>query len=113
MLCYTACNLKARLGYDDALDVVGVHGVGGTWGAIATGIFAVSAVGGTSGLIEGNGGQVWTQIEAVLATLIFCGVGTFVILKLIDGLVGLRVDDDVEEAGLDISLHSESAYTND
>ena len=110
-LCYNACNLKRRLGYDDALDVVGVHGVGGTWGAIATGIFAAEAIGGTSGLLEGNGGQVVTQLVAVFATYAFCGVGTFAILCIVRYTVGLRVHEEDEEMGLDLSTHSEAAYS--
>jgi Amt family ammonium transporter len=112
-LCYQACNLKARLGYDDALDVVGVHGVGGTWGALATGVFAWTAVNsaGKNGLIHGDPSLVLTQLKAVAATWIFCGVGTFVLLKLTDLLVGIRVPDEDEVMGLDLSQHSEQAYT--
>jgi Amt family ammonium transporter len=111
-LCYTACNLKARLGYDDSLDVVGVHGVGGTWGAIATGLFASKAVNdaGADGLFFGNPGQLWTQIIAVLATFALAVVGTWVILKVVDAIVGLRVSEEDEVAGLDLSQHSETAY---
>jgi Amt family ammonium transporter len=110
-LCYQACNLKGRLGYDDALDVVGVHGVGGTWGAIATGIFASAAL-SDGGLLTGNAGQVWTQVEAVLATYVLCLVGSFIILKIVDAVVGLRVDEEDEATGLDLSLHAETAYTS-
>ena len=80
-------------GYDDSLDVVGVHGVGGTWGALATGLFASKAVNeaGGDGLFFGNPGQLWTQIVAVLATYVLAVVGTFVILKVVDAIVGLRV----------------------
>jgi Amt family ammonium transporter len=101
-LCYTACNLKAKLGYDDALDVVGVHGVGGTWGALATGVFAWTAVNsaGKDGLIHGNPALLMTQLKAVLATWVFCGVGTFVLLKITDLLVGIRVPDEDEVMGL-------------
>src|SRR5688572_26693879 len=111
-LCYTACNLKSKLGYDDSLDVVGVHGVGGTWGAIATGLFASKAVNeaGADGLFFGNPGQVWTQIVAVAATVAMAVVLTYVILKVVDALVGLRVSDEDEMAGLDLSQHSETAY---
>ena len=93
VLCYTACNLKSKLGYDDSLDVVGVHGVGGTWGALATGLFATKAINeaGGDGLFSGNPGQLWTQIVAVAATYALAIVGTFVILKVVDALVGLRV----------------------
>ncbi len=110
-LCYTACSLKAAIGYDDALDVVAVHGVGGTWGAIATGIFAAAAVGGTSGWIEGNPGQVLLQLIAIGATYLLCGFGTFLILSIVNLAVGLRVEDEDEQVGLDLSLHYESAYS--
>jgi Amt family ammonium transporter len=112
-LCYTACNVKSRFGYDDSLDVVGVHGVGGTWGALATGLFASKAVndGGADGLFFGNPAQLWYQIVAVLATYVLAIVGTFVILKVIDVLMGLRISADDEAAGLDLSQHSETAYT--
>ena len=111
-LCYNACNLKAKLGYDDSLDVVGVHGVGGTWGALATGLFASKAVnaGGSDGLFFGNPGQLWTQIIAVAVTWVLAIVVTFVILKVLDAVMGLRVADDDETAGLDLSQHSETAY---
>jgi Amt family ammonium transporter len=105
-LCYQACNLKARLGYDDALDVVGVHGVGGTWGALATGLLASEAVGGT----VGGMGQLGEQFIGVLATYAFAGGGTFVILQIVKATVGLRVHEDDESQGLDLSEHSETAY---
>jgi Amt family ammonium transporter len=105
-LCYQACNLKTRIGYDDSLDVVGVHGVGGTWGALATGLLAVEAVGGTAG----SGGQLFKQAIGVLATYAFAGGGTFVILTIVKATVGLRVDADDESQGLDLSEHSETAY---
>jgi Amt family ammonium transporter len=113
LLCYSACNIKSKLGYDDSLDVVGVHGVGGTWGALATGLFASKAVNeaGGDGLFYGNPGQLWTQIMAVAATYALAIVMTTVILKVVDLLVGLRVTDEDEVAGLDLSQHSETAYT--
>jgi Amt family ammonium transporter len=112
-LCYTACNLKTKLGYDDSLDVVGVHGVGGTWGALATGLFATKAVndGGGNGLFYGNPGQLWVQIVAVVSTYILAIVATIIILKVVDALVGLRVTAEDEMAGLDLSQHSETAYS--
>jgi Amt family ammonium transporter len=112
-LCYTACNLKAKLGYDDSLDVVGVHGVGGTWGALATGLWASKAIneGGNDGLFYGNPGQLWTQIVAVVATYVLAIVMTAIILKVVDAVVGLRVTDEEEAIGLDLSQHSETAYT--
>jgi Amt family ammonium transporter len=111
-LCYSACNLKSRLGYDDSLDVVGVHGVGGTWGAVATGLFASKAVNaaGGDGLFFGNPGQLWTQLVAVLATFTLAIVATWVILKVVDATVGLRVTEEEEVVGLDLSQHSETAY---
>jgi Amt family ammonium transporter len=111
-VCYMACNVKAKLGYDDSLDVVGVHGVGGTWGALATGLFASKAVNeaGGDGLFYGNPGQLWTQIVAVLATYLLAIVMTAVILKVVDLVVGLRVAEEDEVAGLDLSQHSETAY---
>ncbi len=101
--------LKSKLGYDDALDAFGVHGVGGFVGAILTGVFAVSAVGGDSarGLIDGNPGQVWIQFLGTLATIAWSGIGTLVILKVIDWTIGLRVSQEVEVEGLDINLHGE------
>jgi Amt family ammonium transporter len=92
--------------------VVGVHGVGGTWGALATGLFASKAINdaGADGLFAGNPGQLWTQIIAVLATYALAIVGTFVILKIVDVLVGLRVTQEDEVSGLDLSQHSETAY---
>ena len=111
-LCYKACGLKARLGYDDALDVVGVHGVGGTWGALATGIFASPLLSDGGLLFGGNPGQVWKQAVAILATYALCGIGTFVILSIVKATLGLRVDEEDEATGLDLSLHAESAYTS-
>ncbi len=111
-LCYAACNIKTKLGYDDSLDVVGVHGVGGTWGALATGLFATKAVNdaGGDGLFYGNPGQLWIQIVAVAATYVLAIVMTFVILKVVDAVVGLRVSVEDEVVGLDLSQHSETAY---
>jgi len=112
LLCYSACNFKSKLGYDDSLDVVGVHGVGGTWGAIATGLWASKAVNpdGADGLFFGNPGQLWTQIVAILASYALAAVMTAVILKIVDAIVGLRVPEEDEVAGLDLSQHSETAY---
>ena len=111
-LCYTACNLKTKLGYDDSLDVVGVHGVGGTWGALATGLFASKAINaaGADGLFYGNPGQMKAQLIAVVATWVLAFVGTAIILKVLDVTMGLRVSEQEEIQGLDLSQHSESAY---
>jgi ammonium transporter, Amt family len=111
LICaWSATWLKPRLGYDDSLDAFGVHGVGGFVGAILTGVFAVKAIGGTSGLVEGNAGQVWTQLLGTLATIIWSGVVTFIILKVVDATVGLRVSKEVEVEGLDINLHGETLH---
>ena len=110
LTCYGAILLRERLKVDDALDVWAVHGVGGTLGAILTGVFAVAAVGGVSGLVEGNGSQVLKQLVAVGATWVYSGVATFVILKVVDRFVGLRVEESEEEAGLDSSQHGEVAW---
>ena len=111
-VCYGAILLRERMKVDDALDVWAVHGVGGTLGAILTGVFAVAAVNGASGLVEGNVGQMGTQLVAVAATWIYSGVATFVILKVVDFFVGLRVEESEEEAGLDSSQHGEVAWQN-
>jgi ammonium transporter, Amt family len=114
-LGYGAVLLRPKLGLDDALDVFAVHGVGGIWGALATGIFAAEAIGGTAGLIEGNGRQMLTQIVAVLATIGYSGGVTLVILmvlKYIPGL-GLRASERTEDEGLDLAAHGERAYVSD
>jgi Amt family ammonium transporter len=111
-LCYGAVQLKGVLKVDDALDVWACHGVGGIWGAIATGIFATKTVNdaGADGLLYGNPGQLGVQIVAVLATGLFAVVMTFVILKIVDATVGLRVGAEEERMGLDASQHGELAY---
>jgi Amt family ammonium transporter len=112
VICYTAVVLKSSFGYDDSLDVVGVHGVGGVFGAIATGIFASTAVNssGANGAYYGNWGLLGTQLIAVGATIVFAAAGTAVILLALKAVMGLRVTGDEERVGLDISQHSESAY---
>jgi Amt family ammonium transporter len=115
-LCYYAVRLRSRSGLDDSLDVVGVHGVGGTWGAIATGIFCSLAVnpGGADGLLNGGGfDQLGRQVIAVAATLLYSGVLTFVILKVLDMTMGLRVSEEEEIVGLDVSQHGERGYLLD
>ncbi len=111
-LCYFGVRMKSRFGYDDALDVVGVHGLGGAFGAIATGLFASTAVNaaGANGLFFGNPAQLMIQLTAVLASISFAFVGSLILLKIADALVGLRVSDEIETTGLDISEHDESAY---
>jgi ammonium transporter, Amt family len=112
-ICYNACNLKAKLGYDDSLDVVGVHGVGGTWGAIATGLFATKAINpaGADGLFYGNPAQLWNQIVGVLAGWALGFIVTWILLKVLDATMGLRVTEEDEMAGLDLTQHSETAYS--
>jgi len=110
-LSYTMAGiLRERLKVDDALDVFAVHGVGGMWGAIATGIFAVAAIGGFGGLIEGNGQQLVNQLIAVAFTVGFSAAGTFVIMTVINVAFGARVPDEHEEIGLDLAIHGEAAY---
>jgi Amt family ammonium transporter len=113
VLCFGAVMVKSRLGYDDSLDVVGIHGVGGTWGALATGLFASKAINsaGADGLFFGNPGQLWIQFVAVLASWVLAFVGTLVILKVVDWTMGLRVSDEEEQLGLDLSQHEERAYS--
>jgi Amt family ammonium transporter len=109
-ICYSATLLRERVKVDDALDVFAVHGVGGTFGALATGIFATTAINYGSGLINGNPSQVVTQMIAVGAVIAYAVVSTFVIVKVTDLILGLRVKSDVEELGLDLAVHGEVAY---
>jgi Amt family ammonium transporter len=95
-------------GYDDALDVFGVHGVGGALGAVLTGVFAIQQYGGTSGLIEGNPMQVVNQVIGVATVFVYSAVVSLVILKIIDVVIGLRVTEEVEREGLDLALHGET-----
>jgi Amt family ammonium transporter len=109
--CYWgANNLKQRLKYDDSLDAFGIHGIGGIVGAVLTGIFASEAVGGVSGLIEGNYWQVVLQVWGVVATIAYCAIATWILLKVIEKTIGLRVDEHAETVGLDISLHGQRGY---
>jgi Amt family ammonium transporter len=112
VICYSACLLKPKFGYDDSLDVVGVHGLGGVFGAIMTGVFASKAVNpaGNDGLLYGNPSLLVTQLVAVAATIVFAMVGSGVILLVLKAIMGLRVSEDQERQGLDLSQHSESAY---
>jgi ammonium transporter, Amt family len=110
VLCYWgATGLKNALGYDDSLDAFGVHGVGGATGAILTGVLAVSAVGGEghSGLVDGNAHQVLVQLYGVACTVIYDAIASLILLKLIDLVIGLRVDADTEREGLDLAIHGE------
>jgi Amt family ammonium transporter len=120
VVCLWGVNgLKRMLGADDSLDVFGVHGVGGILGALLTGVFAAPALGGM-GIFDyvanaasadySIAGQVWTQLKGVLLTIVWSGVVSFVAFKLVDMIVGLRVPEDEEREGLDITSHGESAY---
>ena len=115
VLCYLAMQLRPRLKVDDALDVWAVHGIGGTWGAIATGLFATVAINsaGANGLFFGNPQQLLTQLVAVGATWLYAAVATFAIIKVIDLTIGMRVREHEESLGLDASQHGEIAYQLD
>jgi Amt family ammonium transporter len=109
VVCYIgSTGVKRALGYDDSLDAFGIHGIGGIVGAVLTGVFAVKAIGGTSGLLEGNAAQVGIQVMGIVATVVWSAVATFVILMLISVVMGLRVSKDVEIEGLDFNLHGET-----
>jgi Amt family ammonium transporter len=108
LLCYGGVLLKGKLGYDDSLDVVGVHGVGGTWGALATGLFA--NMGETKGLFFGNPEQLWIQFVSVAATWAFCFTASFILFKIVDVAMGLRMTKEDEAKGMDLALHSETGY---
>jgi len=111
VVCFWAStSLKKMLGYDDSLDVFGVHGVGGIVGAILTGVFAAEAIGGKAGALEGNWGQVWTQFYGVGVTIVYTAIATFIIAKVIDLVIGLRVPVEAEREGLDINLHGEVVH---
>lgn len=113
-ICYVAIAVvKAKLGYDDSLDAFGVHGVGGIWGTIATGLFAEKAVNaaGNNGLFFGNAQQFLVQGALVLVTVIFAALMTWIIYKIVDALVGMRVEEKSEIVGLDLTQQSEAAYT--
>jgi Amt family ammonium transporter len=121
VVCYFAVSMKPSFGYDDALDVVGVHMVGGTLGAILTGVFATKAVnpaiptltlGLDGGLLYGHPGMVVKQVIAVAATYLFCGVGNLIILVIVNAITPLRPMADEESIGLDLSQHSETAYSS-
>ena len=113
VLCYLAVRWRGHARIDDSLDVWGVHGIGGTWGALATGLFASLAVNpdAANGLFFGNPGQLVTQFIAVATTWVYSFAATFVILKVLDATMGLRVKADEEEAGVDLSQHGEPAYS--
>jgi Amt family ammonium transporter len=112
ILCFfAATRLKRSLGYDDSLDVFGVHAVGGIVGAILTGVFAFPALGGVWDPGDATiGGQIWVQLKSVVFTVVFTGVISFVLLKIIDAVMGLRVSTEDETVGLDLALHDERGY---
>ncbi|WP_010239816.1 ammonium transporter [Clostridium arbusti] len=109
---YSVTIMKAKLGYDDALDAFGCHGVGGIWGGIATGIFASTAVNsaGANGLYYGNIKLLGAQLVAIIATVAYSAIMTFIILKVVDKIMGIRVSEEDEQTGLDVTLHGEEAY---
>ena len=113
MVCYFAVGLKSRLGYDDSLDAVGVHGVGGTLGALATGLFASKAINaaGSDGLFFGNASLLGVQALSVAAAIVYSFIVTWVILKILDATMGVRVKDVEEMEGLDLSQHGETGYS--
>jgi Amt family ammonium transporter len=109
VVCFwAATSVKRALGYDDSLDAFGVHAIGGIVGALLTGVFAAKAVGNASGLLEGNAAQVWIQFKGILWTIVYCGVVSFILFKVIDLVIGLKVSEDEEREGLDQVLHGES-----
>ncbi|MBS0266532.1 MAG: ammonium transporter [Planctomycetes bacterium] len=114
LVCFQACNLKNKFGYDDALDAFGVHGVGGTLGAVLTGVFATAAVipGKTDpmGLLEGNSKQIVNQVVGAGVSIVIAVVGTLILLKILDSVMGLRVSQQDELQGLDVSQHGEEGY---
>ncbi|MHB9094293.1 MAG: ammonium transporter [Eubacteriales bacterium] len=113
VVCYLGVSvLKSKLGYDDALDAFGCHGIGGTWGAIATGLFATKAINpaGADGLFYGNPGLMKAQLISIVATYALAIVGTFVILKVVNAFTPIRATADEEMTGLDLTMHGEEAY---
>jgi Amt family ammonium transporter len=114
LLCYTALNAKTKFGYDDSLDAFGVHGVGGTAGTILAGVFASAAINaaGANGLLFGNPRQLAVQVGAVALVAVYSFVVSLGLFKLIDAVMGVRVDRDQETEGLDISQHGENGYTS-
>ncbi len=114
VICFVSVTfVKAKLGYDDSLDAFGVHGVGGIWGALATGLWAQKSINsaGADGLFYGNPGQFMIQVKATVITMVFSFVVSYILLKLVDLVMGLRVSEHEERVGLDLTQHRESAYT--
>ncbi|MPY72986.1 MAG: ammonium transporter [Alphaproteobacteria bacterium] len=111
VICWwAAAKLKPMLGYDDSLDVFGIHGIGGIVGALLTGVFAVEAIGGAKGVLEGNTAQLGLQAYGIAVTVVYCAIATFILLKVVDATVGLRVDPESERDGLDLNLHGETVH---
>jgi ammonium transporter, Amt family len=110
VVCYGGVLMKGKFGYDDSLDAFGIHGIGGMLGAALTGIFAAEAWGGQTGLLEGNAGQFVEQLIGIAAAAVYAGGVTFVLLKVLDATVGLRVPAEVEREGVDMFLHGEEGY---
>ncbi len=111
VLCYWGTQIKYKFGFDDTLDVFGVHCIGGITGALLTGIFAVAAIGGTAGVLEsGKIDQLLAQGEGVIVTILYCGIVSYIILKVIDMVMGLRVEASAEQQGLDMALHGEKIH---
>jgi ammonium transporter, Amt family len=110
--CFFAVSLRAKLQFDDSLDTYSIHGVGGTVGALLTGLFCTKTVNslGDDGLFFGNPLQLWEQLEGVIVTYVFATIGTFVILKVLGAMMELRVSPEIEEQGLDVSEHGEEGY---
>jgi Amt family ammonium transporter len=114
LICYLfVAIIKVKFGYDDSLDAFGVHGIGGIWGALATGLWATKSVNsaGSDGLFYGNPGLLLIQLKAVLVTVVYSLVVSYVILKVIDWVMGLRVGEQDERIGLDLTQHREAGYT--
>jgi Amt family ammonium transporter len=117
-VCFWACtSLKQRLGYDDSLDVFGVHGIGGILGTVSAGLFAVGAItatadnpSGIQGLFDGNPAQALVQLQGIVVTIVWCGVISYALLKIIDATIGLRVSEEAERDGLDLALHGERMH---
>jgi Amt family ammonium transporter len=112
-VCYLAIRFRANIGLDDSLDVVGVHGIGGLWGGIATGLFATAVVGGVDGVIEGEPSQMADQLIAIGVVAVYSFAVTAIILKVLDLAVGIRMTDEEEELGLDVTQHGERGYVLD
>jgi Amt family ammonium transporter len=120
IICFWAVvGIKKALGYDDSLDAFGVHGVGGIVGALLTGVFAYGMLYKTddadaaiaySGMLYGNAEMLWIQAKSVLVTIAFSGIGTFILLKVVDAIIGLRVTEEEEREGLDITQHGEQLF---